>query len=223
VPKPDQRNDDPPSGRPPADELVLAAIERAARHRARDVPAVPIWAIVEHLGLSRRSARARGVRSQLERMTAAGDLRCARRRGVLTWTLTSAGHERLRAARAAGGSRPLPESPQHLAWRRARTAAGCELERFRASLSEGLAEAYGLLDAGSAAHSDAWLALGERLQRDARRLASAVHCLYEWSEPSDDRADVDDRSEPGDELLDAAELARARARRVGRRNVHLWD
>jgi hypothetical protein len=213
----------PPPAPPPSDELVLAAIERAARHRARDMPAVPIWAIAEHLGVPRRSARARAVRSQLQRMTVAGDLRCARRRGVLTWALTGAGERRLAAARLAGQAQPLPESPQHLAWRQARTAAACEIERFRANLAEGLREALALLDrADGAAHSDAWLELGERLHRDARRLASASHCLYEWREPHDDRADIDERNEPGDERLDAAARERARARRVGRRNVHLW-
>jgi hypothetical protein len=223
VPKRDELHDDPPSEDPPTDEHVLAAIERAARHRARDTHAVPIWAIAEHLGLPRRSARARGIRAQLDRMTSDGQLQCARLRGVMTWTLTSAGHKRLAAERLAGHARSLPESPQHLAWRRARTAASCEIERFRRSLTDDLDEALRLLDAEPSASSDAWLELGERLHRDMRRLASASHCLYEWREPHDEVADVDDRREPGDERLDPAERARARARRVGRRNVHLWE
>ena len=216
-------HDNQPPDDPPSDELVLAAIERAARHRARDTSAVPIWAIAEHLGLRRRSARARDMRAQLDRMTADGELECGRQRGVLTWTLTSAGLRRLAAARMAGQAMPLPESPQHLAWRRARTAAACEIERFRQNLRDGLEDALGLLDAGPPPHSDAWLELGERLHRDARRLASASHCLHEWHEPHDARADIDDRCEPGDEQLDDAQRARVRARRVGRRNVHLWE
>jgi hypothetical protein len=220
----DDLQDNPPPDQPPSDELVLAAIERAARHRARDTPAVPIWAIAEHLGLPRRSSRARAIRSQLQRMETAGDLQCMRRRGVLTWALTSSGSTRLAASRLAGQVQALPESPQHLAWRRARTAAACEMERFAHNLRNDLEEALGLLDdAVPSAHSDAWLELGERLHRDARRLASASYCLYEWREPQDNSADIDDRSEPGDERLDPAERARARARRVGRRNVHLWE
>jgi hypothetical protein len=219
----DRRQDNRLPDDPPSDELVLAAIERAARHRARDTSAVPIWAIAEHLGLRRRSARARDMRAQLERMTADGELECGRRRGVLTWTLTSAGLRRLAAARVAGQAMLLPESPQHLAWRRARTAASCEIERFRQNLTDDLDDALGLLDAVPPPHSDAWLELGERLHRDTRRLASASHCLYEWHEPHDARADIDDRCEPADERLDDAQRARVRARRVGRRNVHLWE
>jgi hypothetical protein len=222
VSQPHDRSDDQANDRPPSDELVLAAIARAARHRAREIAAVPIWAIAEHLGLARRSALGRGIRSQLKRMTEAGDLQCVRRRGVLTWALTRSGHRRLRAARLAGLAQPLPESPQHLAWRRARTAAACEIERFRQSLREDLEQALGVLDDDTTG-SDAWLELGERLHRDARRLGSANHCLYEWREPMDDRADIDDRNEPGDERLDAHERTRARARRVGRRNVQLWE
>lgn len=207
---------------PPTDEVVLAAIERAARHRARETPAVPIWAITEHLGLSRRSSRGRAVRAQLERMAAAGELLRARHRGVPTWALTSGGRRRLAAALLTD-PQPLPESPQHQTWRRARTAAGCEIERFRDTLRRDLEEATGLLDASGRPHSDSWLEMGERLHRDARRLASAVHCLFEWPEPHDERADIDDRNEPGDVLLDARERERARARRMGRRNVRLWQ
>jgi len=223
VPEPDTSHDRSRSHRPPSDELVLAAIERAALHRARDTPAVPVWSIIEHLGLSRRSAGARQVRIRLEQMTAAGDLYSRRNRGVVTWELTGAGRRRLSAARLSGQGQPLPESPQNLAWRRAQTAAACEVERFRRELGDRLGAALDLLAADPPAHSDRWLALGEHLHRDTRRLASAMHCLHEWSEPHDDRSDIDDHSEPGDERLETSERARVRARRVGRRNLHLWD
>lgn len=212
-----------PPERPPSDELVLAAIERAARHRARDTPAVPIWAIAEHLALPRRSARGRRLRAQLERLVATGALEPGRRRGVPTWALSARGRRRLRGARLAGQAPMLPESPQHLAWRNAQTLAACEIERFRRALADGLEQARRLLDAQPPGHSDAWFELGERLHRDARRLGSASHCLREWPEPQDERADLDERSEPGDERLAAGELARVRSRRVGRRNVSLWD
>jgi hypothetical protein len=117
----------------------------------------------------------------------------------------------------------LPESPQHRAWRNARTAAANEIERFARSLGADLDRATRLLEADPPARSDAWFELGERVQRAAWRLASAGYCLREWSEPDDSRADVDDRVEPGDEGLDSAELARRRARRLGRRNITLWD
>src|ERR1019366_6994573 len=53
------------------DSLVLAAIERAARHRAPSIPTVPVpvWAITDHLAITRRSRR---VRSQLNALEASG-------------------------------------------------------------------------------------------------------------------------------------------------------
>ena len=60
-------------------------------------------------------------------------------------------HQPRSAAPAPGAPRRracrLPESPQHRAWRNARTAAAQELERFRASLHERLRHAELLLDA----------------------------------------------------------------------------
>lgn len=221
---PDPRHD--PRATPtdrPSDELVLAAVERAARHQARETPAVPVWAILDHLAVPRRSAAARHVRSRLAVLHAAGRLESSRRHGVPTWALTSSGAQRLAQARRSGGVGPLPESPQHREWRNARTAAGQEIERFRTGLRERLAQAALLLDAERPPHSDAWLELAEELPRACRRLASASHCLYEWPEPDDERADVDRHVEPGDAQLDEHERARRRARRAGRRNIRLWD
>lgn len=45
------------------DVTVLAAIDRAERHRGR--PGVPVWLIFEHLGIPRRSRR---VRAQSKRL-----------------------------------------------------------------------------------------------------------------------------------------------------------
>ncbi len=222
MPDPD-RDPRPTAPDRPPDELVLAAVERAGRHQAHDTSAVPMWAILDHLAVPRRSAAARHVRSRLGILHAAGWLEPSRRHGVPTWALTSSGARRLRRARRAGGVPPLPESPQHRAWRNARTAAAHEIERFRASLRERLEHAALLLDAEQPPHSDAWLELAEELQRACRRLASASHCLYEWAEPDDERADVDEHVEPADARLDEHERARRRARRAGRRNVRLWD
>jgi hypothetical protein len=211
-----------PSPRPP-DELVLAALERAGRHQAHDMPAVPVWAILDHLAVAPHSALARHVRSRLSAMQSAGWLERSRRHGVPTWALTAAGHRRLRLAQRASELPPLPEAPQHRAWRHARTLAAHEIVRFREALRERLEHAALALDAEPPLHSDAWLELAEDLQRGCRRLASASHCLHEWSEPDDARADLDEHTEPGDEQLDAAERALRRARRAGRRNVRLWD
>jgi len=207
----------------PPDELVLAAVERAARHQANRESAVPVWAILEHLALRPRSAPARHVRSRLDALHAAGSLESARRHGVATWALTGAGRRRLRRAAGADELPALPESPQHRAWRNARTAAAQELERFRRLLSERLEQAAALLDADPPPSSDAWLELAEELQRGCRRLASASHCLYEWAEPDDARADLDEHVEPDDRRLAPAQRKLRRARRAGRRNILLWD
>ncbi len=207
----------------PADELVLAALERASRHAAETVDAVPVWSILDHLALAPRSAAARGIRARLGSLRAAGWLERSRRHGVITWELTSAGRCRLRQARLAGEDLQLPESPQHRAWRQARDAAAQEIERFRTSLQERLDEAQALLGAQAAPRSDAWFELADSLRQACRRLGSASHCLYEWVEPDDLHADLDEHLDPTDDALEAGERARRRARRAGRRNVRLWD
>jgi hypothetical protein len=83
-------------------------------------------------------------------------------------------------------------------------------------------ETAALLDSRPAASSDAWFELSERLGRAVWRLGSATYCLHEWAEPSDEVADIDDRSDPGDERLADDERARRRSHRAGRRNVALW-
>lgn len=119
----------------------------------------------------------------------------------------------------------LPESPQHAAWREAHTLASQEIERFRLRLGASLEAATVLLAASPQVDSDTWFELGERLQRNCWLLASATHCLYEWPEPDDAHADIDDYAEDRSSQpagLDEAALARRRTRRTGRRNIHLW-
>jgi hypothetical protein len=203
----------------PSDELVLAAIARGVRHRARDTPGVPAWTILEHLGIPRRSGAARHVRERLDAMHAAGLLQRSRRHSVPTWELSDTGLAHLHGSGGANEAE-LPESPQHRAWRAARTVAAHELVRFRDDVHERLGLATTALEAQSPPDSDAWFALAEELQRSCRRLASASYCLYEWVEPDDAYADVD---EPADEHLDPAERAVRRARRAGRRNTRLWS
>jgi DNA-binding XRE family transcriptional regulator len=117
----------------------------------------------------------------------------------------------------------LPESPQHRAWSNARTLAAQEIDRFLQSVRDGIGDATSLLDADPAVTSDAWFELGERLQRDCRRVGSATYCLREWSEPDDARPDVDNHLDLADERLSPSEQVKRRARRVGRRNTSLWD
>jgi hypothetical protein len=207
---------------PPCDELVLAAVERAGRHRAIDAPPVPVWTILEHLDVARRSADARRVRAQLDVMSDGGWLRCTCRHGVPTWQLSEQGRHRLRRALRAEAVLALPEAPQHRAWRNARTSAGQELGRFRTDLLEQIGTTAALLDADPRPRADAWLEMAETLWRTCRLVGSASHCLYEWPEPDDARPDVDDGIDPGDEGLARQALEHLRALRAGRRNIALW-
>jgi hypothetical protein len=209
-----------------ADLLVLAAIERAERHRARDYEGVPVWAIRQHLHIPARSPAARDLRVRLSILESGGLLRTARSRGVVLWSLTEDGQQRLRAALSAGGGPVLPESPQHVAWREARAAAKECMAEFDQAVGEAAVETFFRLDAGRAgqpAGSDEWFAMADRLQRACRRMGSAIHCLYEWTEPTDEHADIDDGHSPGDERLEPGERERRRARRAGRRNTALWQ
>jgi hypothetical protein len=202
------------------DVLVLAAIERADRHRARDTHAVPIRAIKDHLGLPSRSRR---VRSYLEALEAAGLLKRSRLYGVNFWGLTSTGGRRLTRARRAGNVPELPESPQRREWREARGAAEKHIAEFREGVGQAAVETFFLLDADPPASSDAWFEMARRLERNLWRLGSATHCRDEWAEPKDDRADIDDHREPDDKAFSPTVRAQRRARQCGRRNVTLWE
>ena len=174
--------------------------------------------IAEHLGFVHGSWTTRRLRPQIEAFIAAGLLVRSRRHGVLIWGLTSSG--RRRVARV-GESVVLPESPQHRVWRHARTLAAERIDGLRGQVRGVLEEATGVLDADGVC-SDAWFALAERLESACWQLGSATYCLSEWAEPDDASADVDDRTEPGDEKIDPEELGGVRYRRGGRRNVWKW-
>jgi ribosome-binding protein aMBF1 (putative translation factor) len=207
-----------------SDVLVLAAIDRAERHRGRDVPGVPIWTVLGHVDVAARSKRAREVRLRLDALVAAGSLERALRHGVPVWVLTTRGRRRLSRARRAGRVPILPESPQHRAWREAQGLAERRVEGFRLDLRELVEHACELLDAPvPGPPSDAWFEAGERLRRACRRLGSASYCLWEWREPEDARADIDSHGERGDRAFDPRERAKRRARRRGRRDMLLWD
>jgi hypothetical protein len=208
------------------DVLVLAAVERAVRHERRGtLRAVATWAVYEHLGVSSRSRAGRCVRGRLAALDGSG-LSRGKRHGVETWELTRAGKRRLSRLRAKGRFPELPESPQHRAWRKAHAEAGQRIEGFRTALLEDVQRTHELLDAPRVpgrTGSDVWFELGERLQQECRRLASATYCVGEWREPDDTRADVDHHTDPGDRALDVRERAKRQARRAGRRNMRLWD
>jgi DNA-binding XRE family transcriptional regulator len=221
-----------------SDVLVLAAIDRAERHsgRGRDTQAVPVWSVLKHLDVASRTKRAREVRVRLDGLVVAGSLECGRRHGVPVWALTSRGRRRLSRARRAGRVPVLPESPQHRAWREARGLAGQRIGEFRLGVMEAVEHAQELLDVPTPGApvlegpdvargpgSDEWFELGEELRRACRRLGSASYCLWEWREPEDARADVDDYSGRCDRALAPKERAERRARRPGRRNTSLWD
>jgi len=207
----------------PRELEILAAAQRAERHSPLGAPGVPDWAILAHLGVARRSAAARAVRERLSALFAAGALDRSTRHGREVWAVTARGRRRLQAARRRQGAPALPEAPQHSAWRNARTSAALEIERFRQRLHASVEEAARLLAADPPPHSDVWFQLAETLRRDARLVGSASHCLLEWSEPDDARADIDDRHEPDDAQLPRRRRERVRALRAGRRNVLLWQ
>ncbi|MCW3018989.1 MAG: hypothetical protein JWN10_1297 [Solirubrobacterales bacterium] len=203
---------------PVSDDLVLAAVARAERHRERESEGVMMSDIAEHLGFVHGSWTTRRLRPQIEAFIAAGLLVRSRRHGVMVWGLTSSG--RRRAART-GESVVLPESPQHRVWLHARTLAAERIDGLGEQMRGVLREATGALGA-EGVRSDAWFALAERLQSASWQLGSATYCLSEWPEPDDASADVDDRKEPSDGQIDPEELGGVRYRRGGRRNVWKW-
>jgi hypothetical protein len=203
------------------DELILAAIDRAARHRGRD-GGVPRGLIYMHLAIPSRSGAARHAYRRLPVLEVAGLLIRSRRNGIEVWELTSAGRRRLRAARRADRV-VLPESPQHRAWREARTLAGQEIGRFRRELDRGLTSAHRALRREPPVGSDTFFELAQQLRRECRRLGSAIYCLREWPEPDDARPDSYENLDPGEEHLPAIEQQRLRILRVGRRGIAPWD
>jgi hypothetical protein len=205
------------------DSLVLAAIERADRHRARDVHAVPVWEIFEHLHIVRRSAGARHVRVRLDVLEAGGRIQHVRLHGSQAWEITAAGRRYLQRHRRAGNVPELPESPQHTAWREARAVAESRIGGLGVALRETLIEALDLIEADPPTRSDVWFELAGTLRRASWRLGCAVYCLREWVEPDDAHADIDDRLTPAEKKLDRAEQARLRSRRQGRRGITHWS
>jgi hypothetical protein len=204
---------------PVSDELVLAAVERAERHREREGEGVMMSDVAEHLGFVHGSWTTRRLRPQIDAFIAAGLLVRSRRHGVVVWGLTSSGRRRVEQM---SGAVELPESPQHRVWRHAQVLAAERIDGVCEQASGVLGEAMAVLDSDGGVRSDAWFSLAERLQSACWHLGSVTYCLSEWPEPDDASADVDDRAEPGDETIDPEDLGGVRYRRGGRRNVWKW-
>jgi hypothetical protein len=202
------------SGREPTADQVLAALDRAARHRPPRPGPVAARALREHLGIAAHSSAARVADERVAELERAGLLTAAREHGVPVWSLS----ERGAAALARAGAQSLPESPRHRAWRHARTAAEQELPRFAASLAAALAEAEHMLEQPPS--SARWLELGARLGGECRRLGSAWHCLREWPEPDDEALDPDAAALSVTQTREGIDARRARL--AGLRNVRLW-
>jgi hypothetical protein len=208
-----------PFAHPVSDALVLAAAERAERHRPRGGPGVMLGDVFAHMGFLYNGAATRQLRPRLDVLLSAGALEQTRRHGIKLWTLTGKGRRRLAQARSKGEAAELPESPQHRKWRYSRTTAGEQIEGYREELRALIDEAGALLDAGMQAHSDSWFCLAKRLPVLATNIGAAIYCLMEWPEPDDARADIDDYIDPDDSNLDPEERARRRSLRTGRRHV----
>jgi DNA-binding PadR family transcriptional regulator len=192
----------------PSKELVLAAIERAERHRIRhsdpdlhhdqsNQPGVLFATVKEHLGLAAAGWTTIRLRPTWDELEAAGLIQQARIRGRAVWTLTTAGQQQLDAIRSSGGLGALPESPQHRRWREAHDIAGKRIGEFREHLRRVLREAIGVLDAHDQPDSDGWYAQSQRIRDAYERLESASYCLNEWHEPDDSRADIAPRWRAG--------------------------
>src|SRR6185437_4252520 len=130
-------------GEGPDGVQVLAALRRAMLHRRPRRGPAPLWLLLEHLAIPRRSAAARRVRVLLGELERDGLIRPGREHGLTVWSVTDAGERRL----LTGSEPQLPESPRRRRRRSARTAAARELPRFRARLAGTLAEAAAMLDA----------------------------------------------------------------------------
>jgi hypothetical protein len=142
---PRDRGDELSRFEPVSDDVVLAAVERAERHREREGEGegegVMMSDIAEHLGVVHGSWTTRRLRPQVEAFIAAGLLVRSRRHGVLIWGLTSSGRRRV----ARGGeSVVLPESPQHRVWRHARTLAAERIDGLREQVRSVLEDATGV-------------------------------------------------------------------------------
>lgn len=132
--------------KPPDDDLMLAAIDRAQRHgdswlgqytRVSDIAA--------HLAMPWHGGTSRGLTPIMIRLAdGPGWVERSYRRGVAVWRLTDAGKKRLAEALERGVA--PPESPQHRTWCQARDNATQHLPGLRSQARDLLKEMTALLD-----------------------------------------------------------------------------
>lgn len=208
------------------DDIVLAAVERAARHSVPDEagrsPGARWQDILDHLGqiTSSRFETPRIV-EPMDRLERAELIRTTPESPPDRWMLTAKGEKHL-AAQKASDQIALPESPQHRRWREARDRAAAQIEEFFDDLVASMEAASDLFNAPSP-HSDEWFRAAERMRNAAWQAGSAMHCLYEWPEPDEDGGpDVDVLCEPGDHTHTPDDLAERQRRRSRRRTYTYW-
>src|ERR1700689_3112805 len=143
----------PTPGESPSEDLVLAAIDRAYRHRRNtDNPGVLFVDLKEHLGLPRSGSATLRLRPTWETLHADGLIEQSRQSNRVIWRLTEDGHKRIQAARRTS-QLPLPESPQHRTWREAHAAAGQRIDSLLGDLRIALSGATSALEASFLADS----------------------------------------------------------------------
>ncbi len=180
------------------DGLILAALARAELQTLRmNAPGVLVANVAEHLGLRRGPGAARRLHPRLRALAAGGLVEALTSQGRRLYALTAQGQRSARRTRYRGAL------PQHRRWREARETAKERISGYRSDVRALLREAAAAL-ATDTTDSEAWFALGEKLERACSRLASATHCLHEWAEPDDATADID------------------KSKRWMRRDVTLW-
>lgn len=116
----------------PPDHVILAAVERAARHEHSDE--VSTATVIEHLGFVPDRGVIEPLRHRLDNLRNDSNLTRAARDDGEGWTLTSEGRELLDKCYEAGEVGELPESPQHRSWREARVQAALRVEGFEEEL-----------------------------------------------------------------------------------------
>jgi hypothetical protein len=152
-----------------ADTLIFAAVDRAMHHEQEDEGLTS--ALIAHLGFRWEPDTNRPLWSRLEGLRRAGLLTTTERRGEPFWSLTDVGRERLASAREAGEVDDLSESPQHRAWRHARTKAAVQVEGFRSDMYDALQEAGDLIGQYRPVMSKECFELSERLRLASWRFA----------------------------------------------------
>jgi DNA-binding MarR family transcriptional regulator len=177
---------------PVSDAMVLAAIDRAERHRGGTGEGARMSNLAEHLGLVHGARTTLGLRPQLDALIDAGALERARRQGLVLLVLTEKGR---RGAARARQTVALPESPQHRAWKQTRRKAVERIDGLREDARRAVQDAGRLLDTEEA-DSEALFLLAVRLGEALQYLGSATYCAREWAEPDDARADTDDDRPP---------------------------